>query len=147
MADIISGSRGPGWVHQNPALGLEDAVAAVGGAILKSDTADRGRGYAARFRPGTKSGGGGGAVRFGPDTKSGGRAGGGQLVPEGGISYEWGGRPPQAYAGSGAVLHTHYCLEKVVRRRALFIKSATAFAVLAVASARLWDGRGLPPRG
>ena len=39
------------------------------------------------------------------------------------------------YAGSGAVLHTHYCLEKVVRRRALFIKSATAFAVLAVASA------------
>ena len=67
-------------------------------------------------------GGGGGAVRFRPDTKNGGgggtacrtmiyilvcvrardsawgmergRGGGGrQLVPEGGISYEWGGRP------------------------------------------------------
>ena len=36
---------------------------------------------------------------------------------------------------SEMILHTHYCLEKVVRRRALSIKSATAFAVLAVASA------------
>ena len=34
-----------------------------------------------------------------------GGGGGRQLVPEGGISYEWGGRPPppRAYAGSGAV--------------------------------------------
>ena len=37
--------------------------------------------------------------------------------------------------------HTHYCLEKVVRRRAPFIKSATAFAVLAVASAPPMVGR------
>ena len=47
-----------------------------------------------------------------------------------------GGPPPPSLCWiRGCVLHTHYCLEKVVRRRALFIESATAFAVLAVASA------------
>ena len=94
-----------------------------------------GGGGAVRFRPGTKSGGGGGVQSAsGPIRKVGGggggggacrtmiyifvcarardsawgmeRGGGGQLVPEGGISYEWGGGggrpPPRAYAGSGA---------------------------------------------
>ena len=41
--------------------------------------------------------------------------GGGRLVPEGGISYEWGGgggggggRPPRAYAGSGAATSSQH---------------------------------------
>ena len=84
-----------------------------------------GGGGAVRFRPDTKSGGGGGgggatACRtmiyilvcartrdsaWGME-RGGGGGGGLQLVPEGGISYEWGGggRPHRAFAGSGAGL-------------------------------------------
>ena len=60
-------------------------------------------------------GGGGGACRTmiyicarARDSAWGMERGGRQLVPEGGISYEWGGRPPppRAYAGSGAVCHS-----------------------------------------
>ena len=71
-------------------------------------------GWAVRFRPDTKNGGGGGGGGGG-GVWSGGGGGGRQLVPEGGISYEWGGRPPpRAYAGSGAATNRLLLLKGTV---------------------------------
>ena len=58
----------------------------------------------------------------GPIRKVGGGGGGRQLVPEGGISYEWGGgggggRRPQAYPASGAETNSNDACYVVHERR------------------------------